>query len=79
MIRCAVLDDYQKAARGFADWDQLAGRVDVRFLHERLPSEDAVVATVGDCEVVVAMRERTPFTRSLLERLREPPREHLAE
>ena len=69
MIRCAVLDDYQKAARGFADWDQLAGRVDVRFLHERLPSEDAVVATVGDCEVVVAMRERTPFTRSLLERL----------
>lgn len=69
MIHCAVLDDYQNAARGFADWGSLAGRVEVRFLHDRLPSEDAVVAAVGDCEVMVAMRERTPFTRSLLERL----------
>ena len=69
MIHCAVLDDYQRAASGFADWHSLAGRVEVRFLHDRLPDEDAVVAAVGDCEVLVAMRERTPFTRSLLERL----------
>lgn len=69
MIHCAVLDDYQRAASGFADWHSLAGRVDVRFLHDRLPDEDAVVAAVGDCEVLVAMRERTPFTRTLLERL----------
>ncbi len=69
MIRCAVLDDYQKAARGFADWGVLDGRAEVRFLHERLPDADAVVAAVGDCEVVVAMRERTPFPRTLLERL----------
>ena len=69
MLQCAVLDDYQRAAQRFADWSSLAGRVDVRFLHDRLGSEDAVVAAIGDCEVVVAMRERTAFTRSLLARL----------
>lgn len=69
MLHCAVLDDYQHAARGFADWGLLAGRVGVRFHHERLGSEDAIVAALGDCEIIVAMRERTPFPRSLLARL----------
>lgn len=69
MLQCAVLDDYQRAARLFADWSSLAGRVNVRFLHDRLGSEEAVASAVADCEIVVAMRERTPFTRSLLERL----------
>ena len=69
MLQCAVLDDYQRAAQRFADWSSLAGRVDVRFLHDRLGSEDAVVSAIGDCEIVVAMRERTPFPRSLLARL----------
>jgi phosphoglycerate dehydrogenase-like enzyme len=69
MLRCAVLDDYQRVARGFGDWESLAGRVDVRFLHERLASVEAVASAIGDCEIVVAMRERTPFQRSLLERL----------
>ncbi|QTZ92487.1 D-2-hydroxyacid dehydrogenase family protein [Streptomyces auratus] len=67
--RCAVLDDYQDIARSMADWSVLAGEVDVRTLRRPFGSEDEVVAAIGDCEIVVAMRERTPFPASLLARL----------
>lgn len=68
-LRCAVLDDYQDIALSMADWSLLAGAVDVRTLRRPLGSEDEVVAAIGDCEIVVAMRERTPFPASLLARL----------
>ncbi|MER6309430.1 D-2-hydroxyacid dehydrogenase family protein [Streptomyces sp. NPDC001739] len=68
-LRCAVLDDYQDVALSVADWSPLAGTVEVRTLREPFRSEDEVVAAVGDCEIVVAMRERTPFPASLLARL----------
>jgi phosphoglycerate dehydrogenase-like enzyme len=67
--RCVVLDDYQGVALAMADWSPLAGTVDVRTLREPFRSEDDVVAAIGDCEIVVAMRERTPFPASLLARL----------
>ncbi|MEV5122156.1 D-2-hydroxyacid dehydrogenase family protein [Streptomyces decoyicus] len=67
--RCAVLDDYQDVALSMADWSALAGAVDVRTLRQPFRSEDEVVAAIGDCEIVVAMRERTPFPASLLARL----------
>ncbi|MEU9113862.1 D-2-hydroxyacid dehydrogenase family protein [Streptomyces sp. NPDC048483] len=67
--RCAVLDDYQGVALSLADWSPLDGRVDVRTLRRPFGSEDEVVEAIGDCEIVVAMRERTPFPASLLARL----------
>lgn len=67
--RCAVLDDYQDVALSMADWSALAGAVDVRTPRQPFRSEDEVVAAIGDCEIVVAMRERTPFPASLLARL----------
>ncbi|MFG2829899.1 D-2-hydroxyacid dehydrogenase family protein [Streptomyces sp. NPDC048434] len=67
--RCAVLDDYQDVALSMADWSALAGAVDVRTLRQPFRSEDEVVSAIGDCEIVVAMRERTPFPASLLARL----------
>jgi phosphoglycerate dehydrogenase-like enzyme len=67
--RCAVLDDYQDVARTLADWSVLEGAVDVRTLHRPFSCEDEVVEAIGDCEIVVAMRERTPFPASLLARL----------
>ncbi|MGW7023793.1 D-2-hydroxyacid dehydrogenase family protein [Streptomyces decoyicus] len=66
---CAVLDDYQDVALSMADWSALAGAVDVRTLRQPFRSEDEVIAAIGDCEIVVAMRERTPFPASLLARL----------
>ncbi|MFF4395034.1 D-2-hydroxyacid dehydrogenase family protein [Streptomyces sp. NPDC001480] len=68
-LHCAVLDDYQGAALHLADWSPLAGQVEVRALREHLTDRDALVAELADCEIIVAMRERTPFDAELLRRL----------
>jgi phosphoglycerate dehydrogenase-like enzyme len=68
-LRCAVLDDYQGVALSMADWTRVGTDVEVRSLQRYLPTEEAVVAAAGDCEIVVAMRERTPFTDTLFARL----------
>jgi len=68
-MRLAILDDYQKAALAMADWDGLRPGVDIQAFHDILAGEDAVAEALRDFEIVVAMRERTPFRRTLLERL----------
>ncbi len=67
-MRVAVLDDYQRRAREFADWDSLGPEVEVAYFHE--PIDPSVLAeTLADFEVLVLMRERTAFPREVLERL----------
>jgi phosphoglycerate dehydrogenase-like enzyme len=68
-MRCAVLDDYQGVALTMADWTPLAGRVDVRVLRDHVTDREDLVAALADCDVVVAMRERTTFDAELLRRL----------
>lgn len=69
MKKCVILDDYQNAALRMADWSVLADRVEVVALHEHIEDEDALVAALADAEIVVIMRERTPFRARLFERL----------
>ena len=69
MHRIAVLDDYQSAAASFADWSLVPEPVDVVAFSDHVADEDALVERLAPFGVVVAMRERTPFPRSLLERL----------
>ncbi|MFJ5214601.1 D-2-hydroxyacid dehydrogenase family protein [Streptomyces sp. NPDC088354] len=59
-MRIAVLDDYQRAAHRFADWNALGA--EVVFRQDHLDTTDALVAALDGFDVVVAMRERTPFT-----------------
>ncbi|NUK04277.1 D-2-hydroxyacid dehydrogenase family protein [Streptomyces lunaelactis] len=68
-LHCAVLDDYQDVALSMADWSALGSDVEVTSLQSHFTHEDEVVEAVGDCEILVAMRERTPFTASLFARL----------
>jgi phosphoglycerate dehydrogenase-like enzyme len=65
MLRCAVLDDYQGAAAQLADWS----RVDLTVFREHLDGEDEVAKALAEFDIVVIMRERTPFPASLLARL----------
>jgi phosphoglycerate dehydrogenase-like enzyme len=67
-MRCVVLDDYQGVATTYADWSVL-DRVETTTIREHLRDERAVVAAVADAEIVVVMRERTPFPARLLARL----------
>lgn len=69
MKRCAVIDDYQRCARGMADWSVLAGEVEIEVFDTHIGGEDAVARALGGFEIVCAMRERTPFPRSQLEML----------
>ena len=67
-MRIAILDDYQNAARSLADWDSLPG--EPTFFTEFLGhDDDTVCRALQDFEVVVAMRERTPFTGTRLRSL----------
>jgi phosphoglycerate dehydrogenase-like enzyme len=67
--RVAILDDYQAAAVEFADWSQLPADTEVVPFREHINDDDELVALLGGFDVVVAMRERTPFSRARLERL----------
>ena len=69
MARVAVLDDYQNVARRMADWASLPAGTDVAVFSDHLSDPGAVAARLADFDAVVAMRERTPFPRALLERL----------
>ncbi len=69
MTRVAVLDDYQDVARTYGPWDRLGSCIDLTVLTAHIDSVDALAAALAPFEVVVAMRERTPFPRQLLERL----------
>lgn len=59
----SVLDDYQSVAASYGDWDRLD--CDVTFHHEAFADTDVAAVALKDAEVVVAMRERTPFPREL--------------
>lgn len=69
MIRIAVLDDYQNAALTSADWASLGG-CEVKAFSEHLGwDEDQIASALADFEIIVCMRERTPFPASQLSKL----------
>ena len=68
-MRIAILDDYQRAALQSADWASL-GATDVVPFHGHIGDTADLAAELRPFDVVVAMRERTPFTA---ERLRLLP------
>jgi phosphoglycerate dehydrogenase-like enzyme len=65
MTRIAILDDYQGVAESLADWSGL----ELTSFRDHLADDHAVADRLAGFDVVVAMRERTPFPRTLLERL----------
>jgi phosphoglycerate dehydrogenase-like enzyme len=65
----AVLDDYQALARDYGPWERLAGRVSLHSLSDHIDGDDALIARLETFPVVVAMRERTAFSKARLERL----------
>jgi phosphoglycerate dehydrogenase-like enzyme len=69
MHRIAVLDDYQSVAHTFTDWSLVPEPVEVVEFHDSVTEPDALVARLEPFDVVIAMRERTPLPRAVLEKL----------
>ncbi len=68
-VRVAILDDYQGVAAKMADWSEHLPNAGIDCFHEHIADENALVEALEPYDVVVAMRERTPFPRRVLERL----------
>jgi phosphoglycerate dehydrogenase-like enzyme len=68
-VRAAVLDDYQDLARDYGPWERLASRVQLDSFTDHLDDDDALIERLAPYEIIVVMRERTPFPRARLERL----------
>jgi len=60
-LRIAILDDYQRIALASADWGVL-GASDIVPFHGHIADTADLVAELRPFDVIVAMRERTPFT-----------------
>jgi len=69
VARVALLDDYQDVALSMADWKSLPAGTEVVVFKDHVAAEDAVAGRLADFDIVMALRERTPFPRTLLERL----------
>lgn len=69
MVAIALIDDYQNVALRMADWSRLQQGHRVVTFSERLVGVDAVAKALAEFEVIGIMRERTPFTRAVFERL----------
>ena len=68
-MKIAILDDYQGVALKSADWDGLPKDCQVKVFKEHMTGIDTLKKQLKDSEVIIAMRERTPFPRQLLEAL----------
>ena len=67
--RCAILDDYQSVALKMTDWSKVASDLDFKVFSEPLGGPEEVARALEGFAIVIAMRERTPFPRQLIEAL----------
>src|SRR5271167_504726 len=68
-FKIAILDDYPNVALSLADWSVLDGRASVTVFNDHLADAYAMVERLKPFDVVCVMRERTPLTRAIIERL----------
>ncbi|HSS66146.1 MAG TPA: D-2-hydroxyacid dehydrogenase family protein [Gammaproteobacteria bacterium] len=69
MTRIAILDDYHNIALDSADWGSLPKGCDINVFSHHLGPAPAVIEALQDFDVIVAMRERTPFPASVIQSL----------
>lgn len=69
MYRLAILDDYERGALQLGDWDRIRQRVEIDVYSDHITVEDVLVKRLLPYDMVLIMRERTPFPRHLIEQL----------
>ena len=68
-MKVAILDDYQNAALGMADWSSVAGRAEIAVFNDHVADPEALIERLTPFDVICVMRERTPLSREIIERL----------
>jgi phosphoglycerate dehydrogenase-like enzyme len=64
-LRCAILDDYFKLSLTSADWSKIKDRVELSVFEKPFKSQDEAAGQLRDFEIILAMRERTPFPKAM--------------
>jgi phosphoglycerate dehydrogenase-like enzyme len=67
--RIVLLDDYQGIALDYGGWDRVPDEWEKVALCQHIADPDELVEALAGAEIVVAMRERTPFPAATLDRL----------
>jgi phosphoglycerate dehydrogenase-like enzyme len=68
-MKVAILDDYQNVALAMADWSPVGSRAEITVFNDHVADPDAVVERLLPFDVICVMRERTPLSRQIIERL----------
>ena len=68
-MKLALLDDYHRVALQMADWQRLGARLEVTSFDALIADPDQLVRGLEPFDAVMAMRERTQFPRTVIERL----------
>jgi phosphoglycerate dehydrogenase-like enzyme len=68
-MKIAILNDYQRVASELADWERLPAGSELVVFDRHIADREELTAALQPFEVIILMRERTPFPAALLERL----------
>jgi phosphoglycerate dehydrogenase-like enzyme len=68
-MKIAILDDYQNVALRLADWSDVRRHAEITVFNDHVADPLAVVARLRPFDVICVMRERTPLTREILQKL----------
>jgi phosphoglycerate dehydrogenase-like enzyme len=68
-MRIAILDDYQEIAMKVADWASIPGHPEITVFRDHEFDGEKLAERLLPYDVLCIMRERTPMTAALIERL----------
>src|SRR5258708_5127200 len=68
-MRIAILDDYQGIALKLADWSSIPGRPAIKVFTDHVFDLETLARRLLPYDILCVMRERTPLTAALIERL----------
>ena len=71
MIKVAILDDYQNVSQEFVDLKKLSGKYEIKVFSEPFKNEEEAIENLQDYEALLIMRERTLFTKNLINNLKK--------
>lgn len=68
-MKIAILDDYQEIALKMADWSLIPGNPEIKVFSDHVAELEKLVQRLLPYDILCIMRERTPMTAELIDRL----------
>ncbi len=68
-MKIAILDDYQNIALKMADWSLISGNPEIKVFNDHVVELEKLVQRLLPYDILCVMRERTPMTAELIDRL----------